>query len=285
MLPVKTLDEKIDTLTREGLKTQQANCPVTHHFYPGMYIREMFAPAGTLLIGHMHTTRHANRMVTGKAMFLTKSGAVVEKTAPWSFVSDPGRKVAYVLEDMVFQNIYMTDETDVEKLEAELLEFCPIWIDHNEKQQLYLTYDNADDVTDFRLAMEEHGFDLGWVRTVSEYEGDQIPFPCGSYKAVVSNSKIEGKGLFASGNIEAGEVIAPARLGDKRTPAGRYTNHAKNPNAYFVLLPNNDLNLVALRPIRGTVGGNIGEEITIDYRQALSLYKEKLICPHQLSHQ
>ena len=179
----------------------------------------------------------------------------------------------------------MTDETDVEKLEAELLEFCPIWIDHNEKQQLYLTYDNADDVTDFRLAMEEHGFDLGWVRTVSEYEGDQIPFPCGSYKAVVSNSKIEGKGLFASGNIEAGEVIAPARLGDKRTPAGRYTNHAKNPNAYFVLLPNNDLNLVALRPIRGTVGGNIGEEITIDYRQALSLYKEKLICPHQLSHQ
>ena len=71
--------------------------------------------------------------------------------------------------------------------------------------------------------------------------------------------------------LKSGEIIAPARLDGKRTPAGRYTNHSKNPNSIMILRDNNDIDLVAKKVIKGCQGGNLGEEITIDYRQALSL--------------
>jgi len=277
MLPVLTLDEKIDNLTRESLKQPQEELPVVHRFYPGMYIREMEAKAGLLVIGHYHTTRHMNRLVKGRGLFLQADGSVVEKCAPLSFMSEPGRKVAIVLEDMVFQNIYETDETNVEVLEQMYLDTGPIWEEHL-KQQLYIEYDNSADVEDYYKALAEWNLDPVKVRQITEYTADQIPFPAGGYKVQLGDSKIEGKGLFACGNIADGEVIAPVRINECRTPAGRYTNHSKTPNAKFVLKENNDLELVALRNISGKRGGQLGEEITIDYRQALSLYKERLIC-------
>jgi SET domain-containing protein len=88
---------------------------------------------------------------------------------------------------------------------------------------------------------------------------------------MIANSKIDGKGVFATGNIEEGEVIAPARINGKRTPIGRYTNHSKNINAIMLLRDNGNIDLVAKKAINGCQGGNLGEEITIDYRQALSL--------------
>ena len=100
---------------------------------------------------------------------------------------------------------------------------------------------------------------------------DQIPMPFGNYKMMIANSRIDGKGVFATGNIAQGEVIAPARIDGKRTPVGRYTNHAKNANGIMVLRDNGNIDLVANKAINGCQGGNLGEEITIDYRQALNL--------------
>jgi hypothetical protein len=88
---------------------------------------------------------------------------------------------------------------------------------------------------------------------------------------MVAPSNIDGQGLIVTGNIVAGEIIAPARLNGLRTPAGRFTNHSKNPNAMMILLDNGDINLVATIAIDGCQGGNLGKEVTIDYRQALSL--------------
>jgi SET domain-containing protein len=82
--------------------------------------------------------------------------------------------------------------------------------------------------------------------------------------------------MFATGDFLPEEHIAPGRFAGMRTPAGRYTNHSKNPNARFVLLDNNDVVLIASKEIYGCKGGENGEEITVDYRQALSLAKENL---------
>lgn len=83
-------------------------------------------------------------------------------------------------------------------------------------------------------------------------------------------SPIEGWGLFATADIPAGEIIAPARIGNCRTPAGRYTNHSGLPNAVMTD-SDNGLDLVALRYIYGNKGGQLGEEILINYRHALEL--------------
>jgi hypothetical protein len=37
-------------------------------------------------------------------------------------MAKPGRKIAYIIETVVFQNIYSTSETDIEKLENMLVD-------------------------------------------------------------------------------------------------------------------------------------------------------------------
>jgi hypothetical protein len=210
-------------------------------------------------------------MLAGRVIMINEDGSKTELVAPQTFVAGPGRKIGYILEDMVWQNIYATSETDVEKLEAMFLDKSQTWQEHQKNQQLLLSFDHSEDVADYYAAIAEYGFDHETVQGQVQNLDDQIDLPHGGYKMMVAPSKIDGKGVFATGNINAGEIIAPARIAGKRTLAGRYTNHSKNPNAKMILLDNGDVNLVAAMPIVGCKGGNLGEEITIDYRQALSL--------------
>ena len=79
---------------------------------------------------------------------------------------------------------------------------------------------------------------------------------------------IQGKGIFATAPIMIGEIIFPARLDNMRTQAGRYANHSINPNAEMIKIDSN-IYLKSKRFIHGCKGGELGEEITIDYRQAI----------------
>ena len=168
---------------------------------------------------------------------------------------------------MVWQNIYATNETNAEKLEAVLFEKSAEW----QAGQKFLTHRNDDDIADFHDAIAAFGFDAETVQSISENTADLIPFPFGEYKVVTAPSPIAGKGMFASGNIAAMEAIAPAKIDGKRTPAGRYVNHAKEPNAIAVKAANDDVYLFAIRDIAGSTGSALGEEITLDYRQVLRL--------------
>jgi hypothetical protein len=268
---VNLTEQKVQTLEAEFLQHEQVDCPVVHRFGPGIYIREVHIPAGTLSVGHAQKTTHLNIMLKGRVLMVNADGSKTEVTAPATFVAEPGRKLGYILEDMIWQNVYATDETDIETLEAMFLDKSVTWQEHQKNSQLLLSFDHSEDIADYYVAIAEYGFDQATVRAQTENLEDQIDLPLGGYKMMVAPSKIDGKGVFATANIDEGEVIAPARLKGMRTPAGRYTNHAKRPNAIMVLLDNGDVNLVAKQKITGCKGGNLGEEITIDYRQALSL--------------
>lgn len=100
----------------------QADCPVTHHFAPNVYVREMFIPAGVLLTGAVHKTCHLSMLSKGKVRVITDTGAV-ELTAPATVLSQTGAKRAiYAIEDAVWSTIHATNETDVDKLVEELTE-------------------------------------------------------------------------------------------------------------------------------------------------------------------
>jgi hypothetical protein len=269
--PAVQHEKKIQLIEKEFLKQEQVDCPVVHRFGPNIYIREVTLPAGTFSIGHYQKTTHLNIMLTGKVTMVNEDGSKTVLVAPQTFVSGPGRKVGYIEETVVWQNVYSTTETDVEKLEEMFLNKSITWQEHQAASQLLLTFDNKTDIEDYYKAISEYGFTEDVVRMQSENTEDQIDLPYGNYKVMVSDSKIEGKGLFATGNFIKGEVIAPARISGKRTPAGRFTNHAKQPNAIMVLRDNGDIDLVANTEIKGCRGGNLGEEITVDYRQVLSL--------------
>tara|TARA_R110000772_G_scaffold68875_4_gene152501 strand:- start:5031 stop:5879 length:849 start_codon:yes stop_codon:yes gene_type:complete len=261
------VETKIQSLEQEFLRHPQVDCPVVHRFGPGLYIREVTLPAGALSIGHAQKTEHLNVMLTGRVSIVGENGKVKELVAPLTFVGQPGRKVGYIHETVIWQNIYATTETDVAKLESMFLDKSDTW----KESQPLLSFNKFEDNADFVLAIAEYGFDEKTVREQSENTFDQINFPFGGYGVMVSDSSIEGKGLFATKDFLTGEIIAPARILGLRTPAGRYTNHSKNPNATMFLKDNGDIDLIANSKIKGYQGGTIGQEVTVDYRQALNL--------------
>jgi len=251
------------------LQLPQIDCPVIHRFSPGIYIREVHIPAGTLAIGHRQRAEHLNIFLRGRVSIINENGSVTELIAPMIFTGKPGRKVGWVHEDMVWLNVYPTEENDVERLEAMFLDKSIGWEERAAITRQSRILQREEDRADYFVVFKEFGISGETARAQSEDESDQIPL--GGYKCKVGASCIEGRGLIATAPIEIGELIMPARVDGKRTPAGRYTNHAKDPNALMVLRANGDIDLVALRNIRGCVGGDDGEEITIDYCRSLEL--------------
>lgn len=261
---------QVEFLESHMLQLPQVECPVVHHFGPGTYIREVTLPAGIMAIGHAQRFEQLNIMLTGKVAILDDRGQVKLLEAPLIFTGPPGRKVGYVIETCTWLNVYATDERDIDKLEDMFLDKSETWKTEG-KSYTTRQSDYQSDRDDFLSLIAEAGFTEEQVRAQSENLDDQIEFPHGTYKVTIRNSPIEGKGVFLSFPVGGGEIIAPARLDGKRTPVGRYTNHSKTPNAKFVITDTGDIYLAALQPIRGCLGGDQGEEVTVDYRQALAL--------------
>lgn len=73
------------------LALPQVECPVVHHFGPGVYIREVTIPAGTIALGHYHRHSHMNIMLAGKLALLCDDGQIRILTAPMMLESAPAR--------------------------------------------------------------------------------------------------------------------------------------------------------------------------------------------------
>lgn len=271
--------EGIEQVEAAMLNLPQASCPVAHHFGPGIYIREVTMPAGTFAIGHRQKFKHLNIMITGKVL-MEKDGAMVVLSAPLIFVGEPGRKTGYVLETVVWQNVYATDETDIDKLESIYLEKSDTWVDYDVPQKKFRNALCEVDRQDFIQMLTQLGTDAETVQAQSEDVSDIIDMPHGWAAATsIRKSDIAGNGLFLSWPVTSGSVIAPARINGKRTPAGRYVNHAATPNCIYKQTEDGDIYLIAKRNIDGCQGGSAGEELTVDYRQANALLKvEALSC-------
>jgi hypothetical protein len=111
------LEKQLGTLYNTAVAQPQVKCEEKHHFGPNIYIKEVTMPAGALIIGKPHRMEHLCNMVSGRMLILQDDGSKKELVAPMTFMAKPGRKVAYIIETVVFQNIYSTPETDIEKLE------------------------------------------------------------------------------------------------------------------------------------------------------------------------
>src|SRR5213079_638452 len=121
---------KVDLIEREFLKLPQVDCPVVHRFGPGIYIREVTVPAGSYAIGHAQRFEHMNVFLKGRVTVMNDDGTSTDLVAPMTFIGKPGRKIGYVHEDMVWQNIYATAETDIATLEATYLDKSEGWQAH-----------------------------------------------------------------------------------------------------------------------------------------------------------
>jgi len=117
-----TVTKKVETLLDKFRAMPQVDCQEKHFFGPGLYIKQVTMPKGSVIIGKPHKVEHMCVMLQGRMILVKEDGTKFELKAPMTFLGKPGRKVAYILEDVVFQNIFATEETDVEKLENMFIE-------------------------------------------------------------------------------------------------------------------------------------------------------------------
>lgn len=121
-----THGEQVAFIAQELAMFPQKPAPVTHRFAPGVYLREIFMSADSIVIGRIHKTEHFNILVQGACYIVHDDGRREELRAPMTFVSKAGvQKVLYILEDMIWQTVHVTEETDLAKLEEMLVEPVP----------------------------------------------------------------------------------------------------------------------------------------------------------------
>ena len=244
--------EKVELIESVLKQYDQVEIPVEHTFLGGIYIRKILIPKGTLMTSRYHKYDQMDVMVYGDMSIASNSGTIRMK-GPFTGISRPGMKrIGYAHEDTLWLDIHQTEETDIPTLEKMLF------------SDNYKDISHLVDREDYGKMLIECGFTEEIARMQSENEGDQIAISLDDYGLTVGDSLIEGRGLFATGDIATGEIIAPARIKGCRTQAGRFTNHSLTPNAEMVLRSDGDIDLVAARDITH-------EEITIDYRDALAL--------------
>jgi hypothetical protein len=260
------MNELVERLQAEILKQPQAEGSVRHTFMPGIYMRELTIPAGVVSVGHKHRYNHISMLVKGRITVLNTDGSLTELTAPLTMISFPGKKCAYAYEECIWINVHAANCTDVETIEALIydLSASPDRIKELPSEIKQVVCDDYQEMlTEYNLTEAEVQ-----VETLAD---NVMPTLYGVYKCKVSDSKIHGKGIFATGNIQDGETIAPVFMGGMRTFIGRYLNHSGSPNAKVVKAPDGGTYLVAMRYIQGCLGGNDGEEITTNYRDTLLL--------------
>jgi hypothetical protein len=125
-LTTDTLFPHPEILAAEAVLRQyeQADCPLTHRFTKGMYIRRIFMPEGTLVASKVHKTQHPFAILHGRVSVRDRD-TWVELGAGHIGITEPGtHRLLYIHEDTVWVTFHPnpTDETDLEKLEAMIIE-------------------------------------------------------------------------------------------------------------------------------------------------------------------
>lgn len=127
MTAVKRIEENIDVRERmqalEQAMTEMEPLEIepSHHFADGMYVRELFMPAGSLITSKIHKTEHFALIVKG-AVTVAQEDGLRYIEAPYMTITKPGTKRAlYVHEDTIWITFHPTDKTDVEEIEAEII--------------------------------------------------------------------------------------------------------------------------------------------------------------------
>jgi len=114
--------EQVERLQAEMATMPQAELVTEHHFSVGMYMRKVFRPAGTLIVGKVHKEPHFFLCAKGEIIAWTESG--MKRLQAGDVVeSKPGTKrVTLAVTDAIGITIHRTDKTDLDEIEAELIE-------------------------------------------------------------------------------------------------------------------------------------------------------------------
>ena len=123
--PEFDLRQKVEVLQTEISKRPQYEPPTEHIFHGGMYCRQVWRPAGCLIVGKVHKKEHFYMIVSGTVSITTDDG-VQTITGPVLLCSKPGTKRAvYAETDALCMTIHRVESGTVDAAESELVEIDP----------------------------------------------------------------------------------------------------------------------------------------------------------------
>jgi hypothetical protein len=100
------------------------HCPLNHRFTKGLYIREIFMPAGSLITSKIHKTQHQYFVLKGAVSVWIDGGEEHYIEAPYIGITEPGtRRILYVWEDCIWATAHPNpDDEDLEQIEERIIE-------------------------------------------------------------------------------------------------------------------------------------------------------------------
>jgi len=233
----------------------QADIVTIHRFYPGIYERTVIIPPWTVLSGAEHKTDYSVRLERGIIAVNTDEGMKV-LTGPMSFPVKAGlQRIGRVLgEKVIWVDTYENPDNcqDLKLLEQRLYVVPECDLGDNRRIAL--------DRADYESFVKELGISQERIEQIVTNHDDMVEPLLTSVE--LRESQIHGLGLFALEDFKQGQLICPGRLGEHRTPAGRYINHSMHPNTESYA-QDDDIWAKAKRNILK------GEEILTDYREAV----------------
>ena len=117
----KSIDELESTLK----DLPQVECPLKHIFTPKLYCREIFMPAGSLIVSKIHKTEHPFFVLKGVALVKINESEWERIEAPYSGITYPGtRRVLYIEEDCVWTTAHVLakEGETLEEIEDRIIE-------------------------------------------------------------------------------------------------------------------------------------------------------------------
>lgn len=95
--------------------------PTKHTFADGQYIREIYNPAGIVLVTKIHNKTHPFFLMKGEMSIITEEGAEKIK-APYQGITKAGTKrVIYTHSECVFITVHRTDCLSIKDVEEEVI--------------------------------------------------------------------------------------------------------------------------------------------------------------------
>ena len=259
VVKIKVTPDKIARLQNELLSMDQADIVTTHTFLPNVYERTITIPPWTVLTGAAHKTPYKIRLEKG-TIAVNVGEKVKILTAPCEFDACAGeQRVGRVFEDeVVWTDIYENADNckDILTLEDRLYVVPACGLGEN---RVNAQINNARQ--DYNLFLTQINLSQEEMDKIVKNDADVIDIPKG-YFVELKNSKIHGKGLFATKDFKVGELICPGRINGQRTLAGRFINHSFDSNVVPSLV-DEDIDAIAKRDIYA------GEELLVDYRSSM----------------
>ena len=87
----------------EMVDIPQVECPLLHFHPPGVFVRQITMPKGSLILSRMHHVEHAYTISKGSCRVWTAEDGVQDYVAPWTGITKPGTvRILFMHEDTVW---------------------------------------------------------------------------------------------------------------------------------------------------------------------------------------